>query len=218
MAATPVINPVVILSTYYAFSGNMSIVIGRVCLGLVSAVLIGLSFALKPPKGVVLAGGTLDRLMCGCGCYEGAESVSTPRAKLDLFFRHAQAEFFDVGKYLVIGVFVSSVFQAFGAGTFVSQRGGAGLAVSVAVMMLMGFVLSLCSSSDAVVARSFAGRFPTGALMGFMVFGPMMDIKNVLMLSSCFSKPFVARLAVSAFVVCFAVVFLFSDWGGVSLW
>jgi uncharacterized membrane protein YraQ (UPF0718 family) len=54
--------------------------------------------------------------------------------------------------------------------------------------------------------------------MGFLVFGPMMDVKNVLMLSSCFSKRFVTRLAFTAFVVCFAVVFLFSDWGGVKLW
>jgi uncharacterized membrane protein YraQ (UPF0718 family) len=218
MTATPVINPVVILSTYYAFSGNMRIVVGRVCFGLISAVLIGLAFALKPPKGAVLSGGTLDRLMCGCGFYEGVEAVRTPRAKLDLFLRHAQMEFFDVGKYLVIGVFVSSVFQAFGAGGLVSEQGGAGLAVSLALMMLMSFALSLCSSSDAVIARSFANRFPAGALMGFMVFGPMMDIKNVLMLSSCFSKAFVARLAVTAFIVCFAVVFLLSDWGGVSLW
>jgi uncharacterized membrane protein YraQ (UPF0718 family) len=218
MTATPVINPVVILSTYYAFSGDMRVVVSRVCFGLASAVLIGAAFALRPPKNEVLSGGTIDRLMCGCGFYEGAESVTTLRGKVDLFFRHAQAEFFDVGKYLVIGVFVSAVFQALGAGTFASARSGAGLAFSVVLMMLMGFVLSLCSSSDAVIARSFANRFPSGALMGFMVFGPMMDIKNVLMLSSCFSKPFVIRLAVSAFVICFAVVFLFSDWGGVSLW
>jgi uncharacterized membrane protein YraQ (UPF0718 family) len=34
MTATPVINPVVILSTYSAFSGNLTVVIGRVCLEL----------------------------------------------------------------------------------------------------------------------------------------------------------------------------------------
>ncbi|MDR2296537.1 MAG: permease, partial [Clostridiales Family XIII bacterium] len=65
MTATPVINPVVILSTYYAFGGNMRIVIARVCLGLVSAVLIGLVFALRPPKGPILAGGALAGFLCG---------------------------------------------------------------------------------------------------------------------------------------------------------
>ncbi|MDR2088947.1 MAG: permease [Clostridiales Family XIII bacterium] len=216
MAATPVINPVVILSTYYAFSGNMRVVLARVCLGIFCAVLIGFTFALRPPKKEILSGGAWDRILCGCGCYGGAETVRGFAGKLELFFRHAQAEFFDVGKYLVIGVFVSAVFQALGAGVFASAQSGAGLALSVAVMMLMGFALSLCSSSDAVVARSFSGAFPPGALLGFLVFGPMMDIKNVLMLSSCFSKRFVIRLAVCAFAVCFAAVFLFSYWGGVS--
>jgi uncharacterized membrane protein YraQ (UPF0718 family) len=218
MTATPVINPVVILSTYYAFGGNIGAAIERVCFGVVCAVLIGLAFALRPPQYAILTGGVLDGFMCGCGCLEDAERVTTRRGKAEMFFRHAQAEFFDVGRYLVIGVFVSAVFQTLGAGTLVSAQSGAGLAISLAFMMLMGFALSLCSSSDAVVARSFANRFPQGALMGFMVFGPMMDVKNVLMLSSCFSKRFVGRLAVTAFVVCFAIVFLFSDWGGVSLW
>jgi uncharacterized membrane protein YraQ (UPF0718 family) len=215
MAATPVINPVVILSTYYAFNGNMRMVLARVLIGVVSAVLIGLAFALRPPKAQVLSGGALGGMLCGCGCCEDAETVTGFRGKLDLFVRHAQAEFFDVGKYLVIGVFISAVFQALGVSAFASARGGAGLAASVAVMMFMGFVLSLCSSSDAVVARSFASGFPAGALLGFMVLGPMMDIKNVLMLSSCFSRVFVARLAATAFVICFAAVLLYAYLGGV---
>jgi uncharacterized membrane protein YraQ (UPF0718 family) len=75
-------------------------------------------------------------------------------------------------------------------------------------MMVMAFLLSLCSSSDAVVARSFSADFSVGASMGFLVFGPMMDIKNVLMLLSGFSGRFVRRLAVTTFIVCYVVVFL----------
>ena len=89
------------------------------------------------------------------------------------------------------------------------------LAVSIIIMMTMAFVLSLCSSSDAVIARSFANQFPMGAIMGFLVFGPMMDIKNVMMLSSGFSKSFIVKLLFTAFIVCFAVVFLFTGLGGI---
>ncbi len=49
------------------------------------------------------------------------------------------------------------------------------------LMMAAAFILSLCSSSDAVIARSFASQLPAGAVMGFLLFGPMMDIKNMLM-------------------------------------
>lgn len=56
----------------------------------------------------------------------------------------------------MIGSFVATVFQVMGAGMFNAAQGGAGLAISMLVMMLMAFVLSLCSSSDAFVARSVA--------------------------------------------------------------
>lgn len=214
MTVSPIINPVVILSTYYAFNGDMSIVLSRVCMGIISSIIIGFSFEFKPAKKNLLKGGTLDGLMCRCGCYEDTESITTLKGKLGLFLRHSQAEFFDVGRYLIVGTFISSLFQAVSTGTFVSAQSGTALAVSIIIMMIMAFVLSLCSSSDAVVARSFVNQFPMGAIMGFLVFGPMMDIKNVMMLSSGFSKGFIGRLLFTAFTVCFLAVFLLTNLGG----
>ena len=43
--------------------------------------------------------------------------------------------------------------------------------------------------------------------MGFLVFGPMMDIKNLFMLSGGFSKSFVGKLLLFTFIVCYFVVF-----------
>jgi uncharacterized membrane protein YraQ (UPF0718 family) len=214
MTVTPVINPVVILSTYYAFSGNMAIVVGRICFGIVASTLIGLCFAIRPPKGHILSGGALDKLMCSCGCYEDADAVKGLRGKLGLFVRHSQAEFFNVGKYLLIGTFIAAVIQVLGAGVFTGAQNSAGLAVSTVIMMAMAFVLSLCSSSDAIIARSLVNQFPMGAIMGFLVFGPMMDIKNVMMLHSGFTKRFIARLLITVFIVCFFVVYLLSVLGG----
>ena len=164
-----------------------------------------------------MSGGALDRLMCSCGCYEDVESIPTFSGKLGLFLRHSQAEFFSVGKYLVIGIFIATVFQVLGTGIFTAAQRGADLAMSIVIMMGMAFALSLCSSSDAVIARSFSRQFPMGAIMGFLVFGPMMDIKNVMMLSSGFSRRFIIRLLFTAFFVCFAVVFLFFGLGGILL-
>ncbi|HML36276.1 MAG TPA: permease [Bacillota bacterium] len=206
MTATPVINPVVMLSTYYAFNGSLRIVATRMGLGIISAVLIGLYFALRPSRGRVVAGG-IDVLMCNCGCYEGVQSVTTLSGKLGLLLRHSQAEFFNVGKYLMIGAFIASFFQTIVTKAFAVQS-STDFAASLFIMMIMAFLLSLCSSSDAIVARSFASRFPLASIMGFLVFGPMMDIKNVIMLSNGFSKVFIARLFTVVFIVCFLVVFL----------
>ncbi|MGC4019494.1 MAG: permease [Muricomes sp.] len=214
LLAAPVINPVVILSTYHAFGGDLSIVAQRICMGSIAAVIIGLSFAVCVSKGQVLSGGKFDNLMCSCGCYQVMDSVTGLRGKMDLFFRHAQAEFFDVGKYLMLGSFVAAVFQALGAGLSLGTQNGAETVAAMIIMMGMAFVLSLCSSSDAVIARSFSNQFPMAAIMAFLVFGPMMDIKNMMMLSSGFSKRFIVRLVFTSFAVCFTVVFLFYQTGG----
>lgn len=209
MTATPVINPVVMLSTYHAFNGDWFIVLSRVALGIVSAVLIGLWFALRPAKATVVRGGSFGGMMCSCGCYGEPESITKPSEKLMLVLRHSQAEFFNVSKYLTIGAFLAALFQI-AAGSVFSVQGNSDFALSLGIMMLLAFVLSLCSSSDAMVARGFASQFPMGALMGFLVFGPMMDIKNVLLLSGGFQKRFVARLLTVCFVMCFLVVFVWA--------
>ncbi|MDR3353573.1 MAG: permease [Synergistaceae bacterium] len=210
LMSAPVINPVVIFSTYYAFGGNVRIVAGRVLLGIISASVAGLFFAVRGGGQPILKGGAFERISCPCGCWEGSRPDSF-WGKLGLFFRHAQAEFFSAGKYLIAGVFISALLQAAGAGVFSFAQGGAGLAASMAVMMSGAFVLSLCSSSDAVVARSFINQFPPGAVMAFLVFGPMMDIKNVMMLSYGFTRGFIIKLSAVAFVVSFSVVFAFSS-------
>lgn len=215
MTATPVINPVVILSTYYAFNGDISIVVSRICFGILAGVTIGVIFEILPKKYEILSGGSLDRFMCSCGCYEDIETISSLKGKISLFFRHSQAEFFQVGKFLILGTFFASVFQVSGTRFFTDAQNGAGLALSIIIMMVMAFVLSLCSSSDAIIARSFANQFPMGAIMGFLVFGPMMDIKNVMMLASGFSKRFIAKLLFVTFFICFIIVFLYSSLGGI---
>jgi uncharacterized membrane protein YraQ (UPF0718 family) len=206
LTATPVINPVVILSTYFAFNGNLRIVAVRAGLGILSAVLIGLFFAAFPSKGKILSDG-FDGIQCGCGCYDGPAAGGGVKGKLGLFIRHSQTEFFNVGKYLLAGAFISAFFQTIGTKSL-SVQNGTGFALSLLVMILMAFALSLCSTSDAVVARSFSSSFSTGAVMGFLVFGPMMDIKNLIMLSGGFSGKFVGKLLLCTFTVCYTVVFV----------
>lgn len=58
-------------------------------------------------------------------------------------------------------------------------------------MMGLAFVLSLCSEADAFIASSFSSTFATGSIVAFLVFGPMVDIKNMLMMLGVFKKRFV---------------------------
>lgn len=209
MTATPVINPVVMLSTYYAFNGNLRIVFTRVGLGMIAAVLIGLIFYFLPSRLTESFSERVDGALCSCGCYEGTDNIESLSGKISLMIRHSQIEFFNVGKYLMLGALFTAVLQTTLSKSFATATGSE-LVLSLGLLMLMAFLLSLCSSSDAVIARSLANRFSLTATMGFLVFGPMMDIKNVLLLSGYFPKKFIGKLVAVTAIVSFVVVLVFS--------
>lgn len=68
-------------------------------------------------------------------------------------------------------------------------------ALSVLALMILAYILTLCSEADAFIAATFAGYFSPGAVVIFMVFGPMMDVKNPLMLLGGFKTRFVVFLS-----------------------
>jgi len=206
-AASPVINPVVMLSTYYAFGGDWKMVFVRAGFGIFVALALGIMFRLHPPKESILVGDGKRTFSCACGCEDEQENASDAKQKLLSFLRHAQSEFSSVSQYLILGALIASVIQSFSATLFTAGSGG-GLALSMLVMMAMAFLLSLCSSSDAVVARGLSAAFPSGAIMAFLVFGPMFDIKNVLMLAAGFKKRFILRFVLLCAALVFAAVFV----------
>ena len=206
MTASPVINPVVILSTYYAYNGSIKAVLCRCITGMICAFLIGLSFVAKKPENYFKADTEMGNF-CTCGCYVSGTASGGRNKKFWQFCIHARTEFYTVAKYLLAGIGISTFFQMLN----LAKAGTAGskwMPVSVLVMMLLAFLLSLCSSSDAVVARSITGTTNFIPALGFLVFGPMMDIKNVIMLHSYFKKKFIVRLTVTTIAICFAVVVL----------
>jgi uncharacterized membrane protein YraQ (UPF0718 family) len=71
---------------------------------------------------------------------------------------------------------------------------------ATASMMALGFLLSLCSTSDAFIAATFVA-FPAVSKLAFLVFGPMMDLKLLFLYSSVFRKRFVLGLALGLFVL-----------------
>ena len=48
--------------------------------------------------------------------------------------------------------------------------------------MLLAFLLSLCSEADAFIGASLLSSFGLAPVLAFLVIGPMLDIKNILMM------------------------------------
>ena len=81
-------------------------------------------------------------------------------------------------------------------------------------MILLSAFMSVCSSSNAFISRSFLSVFPPISVMAFMVLGPMLDLSNLFMLSANFRKKFIMKLAAIIFVIGLAVFWLFGQFIG----
>lgn len=116
--------------------------------------------------------------------------------RLVLAMRTTMRDFMETAMYFTIGVAITSVFKAYVTEDLIllfNQNEITG----VALMMLLAFVLSLCSTSDAFIAANFP--VPQSAKLAFLVYGPMMDVKLVFMYLSVFRSRFVIILAISLF-------------------
>ncbi|MCL6560680.1 MAG: permease, partial [Firmicutes bacterium] len=63
----------------------------------------------------------------------------------------------------------------------------------------------LCSEADAFIAATFVDSFSPGSILGFLLLGPMIDLKNTFMLFSTFKPGFVIILMIIILVNVFTV-------------
>ncbi len=195
MLAAPVVNPIVAVSTYAAFRGQSAgeMVSLRLGIAYVVAVLVAMAVHNMPARQVVKPGilGTIDPV-------GGARPVGFLR-RVRAALHVAVNDFLDVMVYFVLGVGVSAAVS-----TGLNQEVILPLALNdwlaTGSMMVLAFVLSLCSTSDAFIAATFIA-FPAVSKLAFLVFGPMLDLKLLFLYSSIFKKRFVAGLAVGLFVL-----------------
>jgi uncharacterized membrane protein YraQ (UPF0718 family) len=112
--------------------------------------------------------------------------------------RCAAFDFLDVGFYLIIGAAIASVFNTAINREVLLPLASNHLFATIA-MMVLAFLLSLCSTSDAFIAANFL-TFPLTAKLAFMVLGPMMDMKLLFMYGLVFNKRFTVSFAVGLFL------------------
>jgi uncharacterized membrane protein YraQ (UPF0718 family) len=204
LMAAPVINPVVIASTYAAF-GFSPIFWARIVFTFVVAVAVGLVFSAQPqlikvlrPRSLVVAGGNSAPQVERPTRDSGPGTHDSIGSRLQAAFTIAADDFFDVGRYLVLGSLVAAALQ-----TFVPQSAlvsiGRDQVSSVLALQALAYVLSVCSTVDAFLALSFVNTFTAGAIVSFLVFGPMVDIKSTLMFLGLFRGRAVAYIIALTF-------------------
>ena len=119
------------------------------------------------------------------------------KERLGLVLDTMVQELRELGGVLVIGSAIAAIIQV-GAPRELILNLGQGPVSSILAMLLLGAVVSICSTVDAFFALSFASTFTSGSLLAFLVFGPMIDLKGIGLMLSIFKGRSVVYLIVLA--------------------
>jgi len=187
LLAAPIINPITYISTAEAFSFDPSVVIIRMLAAFIIANVIGILFSyIKDPQEIL----TAEFYAAVCE-HEHTHTHSKLNEAVDIF----QTEFIAVMKMLIIGAGLAALSQSFIPRDVIVAIGQNPF-LSVVAMILLAFVISICSNVDAFFALSYASTFTVGSILAFLVFGPMIDIKILTMMRSTFKLKYLILITV----------------------
>lgn len=210
MLAAPIINPVVTAATSFAFRTNSNMVLFRLGATFFIACLAGWLTGILFKGNELKTGPAMHHHACSCCGHHDEDRPLTQFSfaeKIVHTLHDAGNEFFEMGKYLLIGAMLGALAQILLPRALLLSVGQDPF-LSIGVMMLFAFGISVCSAADAFIAASFANSFSPGSLVAFMVFGPMIDLKNILMLLHAFRARFVICLSVIVAVLCGTIAYL----------
>ena len=184
LLAAPAVNPVVMVATAVAFSGQPMMVIGRFLAALITAWIVGL-------------------LWIRFGRDEWLQvSRATTHAQTqpwDVFRRTALHDFLHAGGFLVLGAAIAASINVLLPQRYLEQLAG-NVVVAVLTLAVLAVVVSICSEADAFVAASLTAFSPLAQLV-FMTVSPMVDVKLISMQAGTFGTGFSARFAPATFLV-----------------
>jgi len=211
LLAAPVMNPIVLVSTFIAFENQPNqteLVALRFAITAIVAIGVGVIFAIAARPQEILRPVSFAPVAGGDGGKPDDNAFTdfkqpprdmiasaNPTLGNNLYraIKVASYEFFEMGRFLVVGCLLAALMQ-----TVVTQETlvnlGEGPLLSVIIMQALGFVLSVCSTVDAFLALAFTGTFSSGSILAFLTFGPMIDIKSTLMFAGVFKRKTVAYL------------------------
>jgi uncharacterized protein len=208
MLASPIVNPLVAISTYAAFRAQqpgLNTGIRLIC-GYLVAVIVGLAVSRLDPARLLgrqaVPARARRRTALSIATMPDAPDATRGVSVMQRVIGAVQLasdDFIDTAIYFMIGAAVASIFN-----TAIDQRIILPLAsnpvLSVAAMMVIAGILTLCSTSDAFIAATFTA-FPIPARMAFLIFGPMFDFKLLFLYSALLKKRTVVALGVGLFVI-----------------
>jgi uncharacterized membrane protein YraQ (UPF0718 family) len=232
MLAGPIINVVVIGSTWVAFyqHGIAPEMVGlRVGLGFVVAVITALVVHLQYRK---YGNSMLTGLAMPPAAPEPAPVDPVGRAgfeekpprepflvRLGNISATALHDFVDITVFLILGAVLAALARSSITSEQIEYMSRDQPYLAIPAMMFLAVMMCLCSEADAFVAASFT-TMALSAKLAFLVLGPMLDLKLLMMFTRVFRFRLIATLVVCVvlltLVLCVGVhlVYQANGWRG----
>ncbi|WP_234124106.1 permease [Clostridium hydrogenum] len=232
MLSVPIINPVVLSSTYYAFLNDSHMAMLRGFIGWTSSILIGFIISILERKhnrisslrnnssntrplyyNFTLAKNDNCSHEHGYCCHHEHhhehDNETNHIHTISHILEHVSSELNEVGKFIIAGAFLSALMQTIIPRRYILSIGSHKI-LSIVAMIALAYVMCVCSETDAFIAKTFVGQFTSGSIIAFLICGPMIDIKNTLMLSDVFNRKFIFKLTCIVMTVCFFIGIIFN--------
>ena len=187
LLAAPAINPVVLVATAVAFPGEPRMVAARFVGSLATACVMGWLW-----QRVGKAGWIADRA-------RRSVPVTTGGDRWAVLAETARHDLVSAGGFLVLGAITAATLSVLVPAAWMDALAGQ-LLLAILVMAVLAVVLALCSEADAFVAASLS-MLPLLPRLVFLVVGPAVDVKLILLQAGTFGRAFAARFAPATFVV-----------------
>lgn len=221
--AAPVLNPIVLASTWAAFPDKTWLLwarpAGAFLIALSLSALLGLLPEAKLLETALLEERRMSQPLSSVGLLErrggvlGSAPVSseqrddTPGISPRLLIQHSTREFLSLLTLLVLGSALAALVQTWLPRSWLLALGSAPT-LSVIALMLLALVVSVCSSVDAFLALGFAAQVTPGALLAFLLLGPVVDLKLAGLFTVLLTPRAIAITAASASLM----VLLIGQW------
>lgn len=219
MLSSPIINPVVLLATYKAFyKTNPNLFWYRLLFGIIIALVIGIIVGIIFNKKKVIIN---DFECMECNKHddieedfkdlldydEEAHNHNKNESKIISICKHTVFDMFEVVKFLIIGALIASVIQVLLPRNILSIFNN-NQVLSNITLMLFAYFISLCSTSDSFVGKSLISSFGSSSVLAYLLLGPMIDIKNTIVLFGNYKKSFAITLISLIFIFLLTVSLL----------
>ena len=178
LLAAPILNPITIVVTYQAFGFSDGVLFWRVLGGFMIANFVGWLFSRHPRPEDLLT----TRFQDSCKMHSHVPNQDRSLQALRMFGLEVRVML----PALVVGCAVAGFIQVAASRDLLLIL-GQNPVWSVLALMGLAFVIAICSTVDAFFVLSLGSMFTPGAVVAFLVFGPMIDIKMLALLRTTFT-------------------------------